>query len=140
MKRNSIILSLFLALSACQTVYVPQARDVKRKPKSNGIIALPTNHRDEDRRKAELMMSQNCAPTSYNIIEEGEVVVGQQTHSSSNETKRDDSRAQVGSLFGVPLMSGEAAGKDTRQSSTVTQLKEWQISYECQVESKKAKR
>lgn len=138
--RQILAMGLLLGLTACQTVYVPQARDVKRKPKASGTIALPLNHRDEDRQKAESMMSQNCAPVRAHVLEEGEVAVGQETKSSSNETNRDDSRTKVGSLFGLPVMSGEAGGKNTNQSSTVTQIKEWQISYECETELKKTKR
>ena len=140
MKKELILTGFLLTLASCATVYTPQARDVKRKPKVNGVIALNTTHRDEDRQKADSMMKQNCGTLPINIVEEGEVAVGQQTSSSGSETNRDDSRMQVGSMFGIPLLTGENGGKNTNQSSTVTQLKEWQISYECQTQTQKAKR
>ena len=56
-----------LTLASCATVYTPQARDVKRKPKVNGVIALNTTHRDEDRQKADSMMKQTSR-RSRNII------------------------------------------------------------------------
>ena len=141
MKTNKMIsiTSMLFALQACQTIYVPQARDVKRKPHVGGVIALKTEHRDEDRQKADSIMKSNCGNLSIKILEEGEVVTGQETKTTGNETNRDDSRSNVGSLFGIPLTSGSAAGKETQQSATISQLKEWQISYECEELGKKIK-
>lgn len=64
---------------------------------------------------------------SVNILEEGEIVTGQETKTNSNETNCDDSRKSAGTLFGIPMMTGQASGKETLQSSLTTQLKEWQI-------------
>jgi len=131
------ISSLFL--TACQTMpYQPYARDVKKKPAQSGIIALKPEHRDEDRNKAQSMMQSNCGTLPVKVLEEGEVVVGQESTTDSNTTKNQGEKSsQVGSLFGLPLMS---SGKDPSESTTAkvstTQLKEWQISYEC--ESKKS--
>lgn len=130
---------LVLAMSSCQTTYNPYAREVKKLPKQKGTIALKSEHRPEDRQKAEGLMTSNCAPQGYNVLEEGEVVTGQQTKSNTNETNRDDSRQEVGSLFGIPVVGGQASGKESQQSSMTTQLKEWQISYECQTEKSRKK-
>ena len=128
----SLTLTL-VTLAGCQTVpYVGQAREVKRKPQTEGIIALNPNHRDEDRAKADEKMKSNCSPYPVKILEEGEVVVGQEVKSTANETDRQSSKTKIGSLFGVPLVSGTDAGKDTSSSSTTTSLKEWQISYSCE--------
>ena len=105
---------------------------MKRKPQENGIIALKQNYRPEDRQKADEHMKTNCAPYPFKVVEEGEAVIGQSTTSNARESDRKSTETQVGSLFGVPLMSGDAGGKDTQSSSTVTQLKEWQIQYECE--------
>lgn len=129
-----------LILTGCQTVYVPQARDVKRKPQAGGIIALKTEHRDEDRQKAEMMMQSNCKPKRFTILEEGEVITGQETKTSGNETNRDDNRHPAGSLFGIPVMAGQAGGKETQSSAVTTQLKEWQISYSCEGAQQKAQK
>lgn len=127
--------------SACQTVYVPKAREVKKKPRSNGIIAMPTSYRPEDRQRAEELMKQNCSPLSVSIVDEGEAVVGQETKSNMNTTNRDDSRSNVGNLFGIPVVAGSAGGTDSQASSVTTQIKEWQVSYNCEAEkSAKAKR
>lgn len=119
-------------LSACQTIpYEGKARDIKRKPQEEGVVAIPLNFRDEDRNRATERMQSNCNPGAVKVIEEGEVAVGQETKSSGRETDRKSSETKVGSLFGVPIMSGEAGGKNTESSHVTTAIKEWQISYKC---------
>ena len=126
-----------LGLTACQTVpYQGQARDVKKKPQEEGVIAMPLDPRDEDRAKAEQKMASNCAPGSFKVLEEGEVAIGQKTNSNSSETDRANKQSKVGSLFGIPLVSGQAAGKDQSSEQTTTQIKEWQISYKCDTAKK----
>jgi hypothetical protein len=130
----------FLALVStlyvgCQALpYVPYARDVKRKPQQGGIIALKAEHRDEDRAKAERMMSTNCNNQNVKIIEEGEVSIGQTTTGSAQQSSQKGSEgSQVGMLFGVPVVAGQQdPTKTTASSSTTTNLTEWQINYECQ--------
>ena len=123
---------VMMGLSGCQTVpYQGQARDVKKKPQEEGVIAIPSEFRDEDRAKADQKMAANCAPGAFKVMEEGEVAVGQKTESNTSESDRASSQTKVGSLFGIPLVSGQAAGKDSQSSQTTTQLKEWQISYKC---------
>jgi len=129
---QALIVGAAFVLTGCQTVpYQGEARDVKRKPQEEGIVSIPLNFRDEDRNKATQKMQSNCAPGSYKVTEEGEVAVGQEVKSSAKETERASTKKQVGSLFGMPITSGEAAGKDVSSSQTVTQIKEWQISYKC---------
>lgn len=143
MKKSSASLFALLALCACQMAYVPQARDIKRKPKNGGVIGIPVSQRSEDRQKAEELMSRNCAPLPYSVVDEGETVVGQETKSTASETNRDDTRRNEGNFLGMALISGSNAGKETSQSSVTTQLKEWQITYNCeadkQVSTKKTK-
>ncbi len=123
-----------LFFTACQTMpYQPYARDVKRLPYQGGVIALKTEHRDEDRTKAELMMKKNCGSAAIKIKEEGEVTVGQTTSGSAKETKDEGSDGmKLGSLFGMPVILGaNDPSKNTATTSTTTAVKEWQISYEC---------
>ena len=123
---------MLLAMTACQTVpYQGQARDVKRKPLEEGVISIPLNYREEDRAKAEVKMKTNCQPGAYKVLEEGEVAVGEETKSSSKETDRASTERSVGKIFGVDLMSGEAAGKNKEATHVTTQIKEWHISYKC---------
>jgi hypothetical protein len=134
MKTNIFILTIAIAISACQTMpYQPYARDVKKKPGMNGIIALKPEHREEDRQKATTMMQSNCGANQVKVIEEGEVVIGQESTTNSNTSKNSgESSQQVGSFFGLPVMSG---GKDPSESTSAkvstTAVKEWQINYEC---------
>lgn len=130
---STLLAAALIGMTGCQTVpYQGQARNVKKKPQSNGVIAIDTNYRPEDRTKADQYMKENCAPMGVKVLEEGEVVVGQQTTSNNRETERDSTEHKVGNLWGIPLMSGEKGGKDTSSSATTTNLKEWQISYECE--------
>lgn len=139
----ALLMGTALVYSGCQTVpYEGQARDVKRKPQEEGIIAIPTNYKDEDRSKAVQKMQSNCTPGVYKILEEGEVAVGQETKVSGRETERASTERSAGKLFGIPLTTGEAGGKNTESSQVTTSLKEWQISYRCLAQtgaSKKSK-
>lgn len=124
--------AMAFVLSGCQTVpYQGQARDIKRKPQEEGVVAIPLNFRDEDRLKADQRMQSNCSPGQFKVLEEGEVAIGQETKSSGKETDRRSTEHQVGKLFGIPVTSGEAGGKNTESSQVVTSIKEWQISYRC---------
>lgn len=143
--RNLLQLSVLAAAAvlfvSCQQMpYVGQAREVKRKPSEGGVIALAVDHRPEDRMKADEKMKSNCADATVKILEEGEVSVGQKTTSSTSNEYRPSTQKKVGSLFGMPLVSGSAAGTDTSGSATTMDIKEWQISYECLSSKKKATR
>jgi hypothetical protein len=123
---------LLIGMTGCQTLqYQGQARDVKRRPNEGGIIAMRVNFNDLDRAVAEQKMRANCSSSELKIESEEEVVVGQKTEANSRDTNREANQQQVGSLFGLPLVSGDAGGKDTSVSSTTTQVKEWQIAYKC---------
>lgn len=127
-----ILVPATLFFSGCQTVpYQGQARDVKKKPMEGGVLALPLDPRDEDRMKAELKMKQNCQNMAFKVLEEGEVVIGQKTNSSGREDNRENTQRKVGSLWGIPLVSGDQGGKNTSSTTTTENIKEWQISYEC---------
>ncbi len=134
------VLSL-LMVAGCQTVpYKGQARETKKRAQEGGTISLKENYRDEDRQVADEKMKANCAPLSFKVLEEGEIVVGQTTKTDSRDTKRDDTRGEVGSLFGIPVIAGEAGGKDSQSSSTTMAVKEWQITYQCQDATKKVRK
>ena len=121
-----------LAVVGCQTMpYQPYARDVKRRPQSGGVIALHTEHRDEDRLKADEMMKSNCGANAIKVTEEGEVVVGQTTNTNANQNTDYGNKHQVGTLFGMPVTSGADASTNTNSTATTTQVKEWQIVYDC---------
>lgn len=134
MKMITLLAVAMFAVTACQTVpYQPYAREVKRQPGNGGEIALKAEHRDEDRAKATNLMASNCGTAAVNITEEGEVVVGQTTATSGRESyDQGSSGTKVGSLFGVPVMSGARdSGTNTSTTATTTALKEWNIKYTC---------
>ncbi len=135
-----VITTAVFIFSGCQTApYQAYARDVKKKPGQGGIIALKPDHRDEDQMKANQMMSVNCGASNVKVLEEGEIAVGQEVKSNADTTKSaGTSSRKVGSLFGIPLVSGGSDPKDSTSSSSVTtSIKEWQISYECESVTKR---
>jgi hypothetical protein len=132
MKTQWIAVGGLVLLSGCATQpYMGQARDVKRKPQDGGVVSIPTNFRDEDRARAEDKMRSNCGQKPFQVLEEGEIAVGEETKTSGRETDRASTETSVGSLFGMNIISGEAGGKDTSSSSVKTAVKEWHISYKC---------
>lgn len=123
-----------LAITGCQTLpYQPYARTVKSKPQEGGVIALKINHRDEDSAKAQELMAKNCGANQVKVLEEGEVVVGEQTSTTGNTShERGSAGHQVGSFFGMPVVSGGRDASDSTNSvASTSAIKEWQISYEC---------
>lgn len=127
-------LSLALVLSSC--AYVPYAREAKKKPRQGGLISLKTDHRPEDRQKAEQMMAANCGSIPVNILEEGEVVIGHRSSSSANKSNEmaDSGGIQLG---GLRLGGGQTPSERTNTVSETTEMKEWQISYECAQQTKR---
>jgi hypothetical protein len=120
-----------LAMVGCQTMpYQPYARDVKKRPQAGGVVALKAEHRDEDKAKAFDMMKSNCGNEGYKVTEEGEVVVGQTTASTATENT-DYGGKKTGTLFGLPITSGSDKSASTNTVASTTQLKEWQMTYEC---------
>lgn len=103
MKKILLSFTAILFVSSCQTLpYQPYARDVKKKPAQNGVIALKAEHRDEDRAKATVMMQSNCGPTPVKVLEEGEVVIGQESTTNSTTSKNaGESSVSMGSFLGL---------------------------------------
>lgn len=131
--KKLVALAPALLIVACATIpYEPYAREVKKKPREGGTIALKAEHRPEDRARAEYLMGANCgSAASVSVSEEGEVVVGEKTNSNSNRNQQSqyDSGFSIG---GVAFASGNPRqGENTRTESSTTQLKEWHIAYQC---------
>ncbi|WP_413587090.1 hypothetical protein [Bdellovibrio sp. HCB274] len=137
------VLAVSVSLVGCVTMpYQPYARDVKKKGQSGGVVAMKLDHRDEDRAKAQSMMARTCQPYTVKVLEEGEVVVGQETTTKGNTSYNEGAKgSQVGNLFGIPVISGQKdPSQATETASSTTQIKEWQINYECEKTSKRASR
>ncbi|NUM87968.1 MAG: hypothetical protein HUU37_02075 [Bdellovibrionales bacterium] len=111
--------------------YQPYARDVKRKPAEGGVIALKTEHRAEDRAKADQMMSANCGTDLMaKIAEEGEVVVGEKTKSSSDSRQKNEENGF--SLGGIKFLTGGTTPVNNTNTTTEKEaVKEWHVSYNC---------
>ncbi len=130
---NSVlVIGAALLVTACQTVpYQGSARDVKRKPGVGGTVAVPLNPRQEDRDRATEHMISNCGSGNYKVTEEGEVVIGESTSANTRNDYRQNNQVQTGSFLGMPIVSGDPGGTDSQVNSTRTQMKEWQLAYEC---------
>lgn len=127
-----------LAVVSCATgPYKPYAREVKKKPGMEGVIALKPEFITEDRTFADTLMAKNCGTKPVNVLEEGEVAVGQTTSSNSQVRKeKEDNGFNMG---GMKFLTGGQTDVDNKAAqSTTTAIKEWQISYNCQTEVAKA--
>ncbi len=124
-------LGIYVFMTGCATLpYQPYAREVKKKPETSGVIALNGTHRPEDRAKAEMMMKSNCgANNSVKVTEEGEVVVGEKTDSTAQKTQGTAERDNL-VIGGLTFTSSQPA-ENTTVTQHKTQVKEWQIAYEC---------
>lgn len=130
MKNLVLIMATTLVVGCASMPYQPYAREVKKKPREGGVIALKTEHRPEDRQRADFLMAANCgADVLVNVQEEGEVAVGERTNSSASKT--NSQRDEGFSLGGIKFVSGVKPSEDTATSSETVQLKEWQIAYNC---------
>jgi hypothetical protein len=120
--------AVILFSAGCASLYQPYAREVKKKPQEGGTIALRTEHRPEDRAKADMIMQTNCAGNPIKVTEEGEVVVGEKTEGSARRTTNYDNNA-----FSIGNVNfGQAGPSDnTASSQERTQIKEWHITYQC---------
>jgi len=131
--KKLVVLGLALLVSGCATMpYQPYAREVKKKPMQGGLIALKTDHRPEDRARAESLMAANCGSDAIvKVTEEGEAVVGEKTNLSQN--RYHEQREATGfNLGGIKFTNGATRPEENTNSVTETvQLKEWQINYEC---------
>lgn len=120
-------LSALLLLARCATPsYQPQAREVKRRPTQGGTIALGSSYRPEDRVHAEIVMKSNCGNQDVKIVEEGEVIVGEQTQATTDKNARVTTHAFT--IGGLPFGNDKPAERTTTQT---VQIKEWHISYDC---------
>src|SRR5215813_3697519 len=100
----SVLALSTLALSGCGTYRV-----VRRTP-SGGEVALQGSEEKAREAAAEYMASQ--CPQGYDIVEEGEAVIGSETVASTRKDR----------VFGVPVQSTKAETTDKH---------EWRLKYQC---------
>ena len=131
--KKILMMIVTVLVTGCATMpYQPYAREVKKKPNEGGLIALKTQHRPEDRQRADSLMAANCGSNAMvKVAEEGEVVVGEKTNSTSNK-RQDQESNSVFSLNGMSFGRGTRPVENTDTSSETVQLKEWQIAYNCE--------
>ncbi|MGZ3693966.1 MAG: hypothetical protein ACXWQO_07175 [Bdellovibrionota bacterium] len=132
MKNIFVLSALVIATVISGCAYVPYARESKKKPREGGIISLKTEHRDEDRIKADSMMASNCGSGwAPRVTEEGEVAVG--TRTSGQASRGRDQEASSGFKIGAFSLGGNPGTTDsTNTVSETSTLREWQIVYVCE--------
>lgn len=127
--RKCVVLTVLVAITyMVGCAMVPFAREVKKKPTEGGVIALRLQHSPEDRAKADALMRSNCGSAEAQVMEEGEVVVGQKTNTVANSSFQAGSE---GTQHGVFTFGGSDPGVATNSSQETSQVKEWQITYKC---------
>lgn len=117
MKHQALLPFAMYAASvfACDIHYV---RPVKRTPSGGELALLAQN--PEAQQQASQAMQAHC-PQGYDVLEEGETVVGQQT------TTRAQEQTQAGRTW-----TGRPAAQTTTHSTTSTHDQtEWRIRYQC---------
>ena len=92
-------------------------RVVKRTP-VGGELAL-VGAREEAQQKANEYMARQC-PGGYDVVEEGEAVVGQKTSTTASKTR---------GLFGEKQMQSDSVSEDKR---------EWRVKYQCKRDAPEA--
>jgi len=102
-----LILLTSLALFACSGTY-----RVVKKTQSGGEVAL-VGPQESAREKADEYMRSQC-PTGFDIVEEGEAVVGSTTTARTTDNGKN--------IFGQKTATTSADSTDKR---------EWRIKYQC---------
>lgn len=113
MKYISLIVLTVCFLAGCS------AARVVRETKTGGEIAL-LGDREGAREKANQIMTNKCRGAGYEVDEEGEVVVGQQTEARSDQYSNNRSRS-----------SWSRPSSTTTTSATSRDMTEWRILYHC---------
>jgi|GEM_PF-1264022 len=108
----------FVALVALATAACYPVREVRRTA-TGGELALLANN-DGSREEAGKLMTARC-PNGYDILEEGEVVVGQvsRTDTQANTEQRRG-------FYNQPTQQTNAT-----QTTTTEDKREWRILYQC---------
>ncbi|WP_437289496.1 hypothetical protein [Sorangium sp. So ce406] len=112
------VLIASFALSATAGCGLKPYGDVRvvRRTKVGGELAI-LGDREVAMQKANTTMATTCGgPESFEIVEEGETVVGEESTSESSEQREKD-------FFGPK--------RRKQESTSTTQKTEWRVKYEC---------
>ncbi|MBI3535162.1 MAG: hypothetical protein HY072_06725 [Deltaproteobacteria bacterium] len=103
----SMSLLVAFVLGGCAT-----ARTVSMQPGKGGVVSLNPPQNPEARAKAEELMRSNCHGKKFEIVEEGEAVIGQEVYG------KQDTSLGKSSIWST-------------SSSTTENKTEWRITYKC---------
>ncbi len=105
--RKVVIVCVLLILAGCAT-----ARVVSSQPGKGGVIAVNPPNDADARSKAEELMRANCHGKKFEIVEEGEAVIGTTSYGHENTS------LSKSSLF-------SSTSQETENKT------EWRMSYRC---------
>ncbi|WP_437533977.1 hypothetical protein WME79_07800 [Sorangium sp. So ce726] len=137
--KSSAIHALFAACALCSTACLGQSAwepygeiRVVRRTQVGGELAL-LGDREVAMRQAGQTMAMTCGgPGRYQIIEEGETVIGEESVSELSERPEKDSYGREKLDFFGPEMR-DFSGPETRrlERTHTTHKTEWRVRYEC---------
>ncbi len=112
---RKLSLVMMLALAACGS-----ARLVSQDP--SGTTFALEGDRNKAMDDANAQMTAQCGPGAYHMVQQGEVVIGEDTFTQSDtqygeKTSRNGRRTR--------------GGANTQQQSSTRAAKEWQITFAC---------
>lgn len=113
-----------LIISGCAT-----ARVVTKYPNKGGVIAIPSEGDSKSRGKAEEIMRANCGSAGFEVLEEGEAVVGSKATTESKMTSELVS-TKKSKILGVTF-THSTGGDNTSSTTTTQQETEWRLTYSC---------
>lgn len=114
--KSSFLLGAFVVFGSFVACTPTGDIRVVKTSKTGGEMAL-IGVRDLARQKAEAEMARTCGANNFEVLEEGEAVVGQVEHSQGNAQN-------TRTIFGRPAVS-------TSSTSETTQKTEWRLKYSC---------
>ncbi|CAN5834743.1 hypothetical protein BH11MYX2_BH11MYX2_06000 [soil metagenome] len=112
---RKLSLGLFVVLAACGS-----ARVISRN-QSGGVIELQGD-RGKAMEQANQEMSAHCGPNNYQIVQEGEEVVGQDTV-VQEDTATDNHQSRTG--------RHSSTDSSTTQTSSTRAATAWRVHYQC---------
>lgn len=110
---------LIVTLAACGS-----ARLVRRD-QAGGTYALEGN-REKAMEAAQQEMARHCGPAGYQIVSEGEVVIGQDTSYGENTEYGENTQSNPSGTN-----SSTQGGSSTSGGSSTRNATEWQVVYQC---------
>jgi hypothetical protein len=110
--RSSVLLAVVACVSTSILAGCGSYRVVRKTPNGGEVALEQSGTREQSHEKAVAYIASQC-PNGYDIVEEGEAVIGSDTAAQSVDGR---------DMFGRPT---------NQSASTTTEKREWRIKYQC---------